>query len=113
MPTKKSASSLPSTQAKVAKHGEKMIEIRVRFWTDDIAEKKGEVIPKHAWGSGMINIERNAAHGLTPQKWLAFNSMSEIPSVIERCLIDNDVKVISSRKMKKYALSERPSSSKR
>ena len=83
-------------------------EVRLRFWTDDIAAKKGEIIPKHAWGSGMINIERNAAHGLTPTKWLAFNSVSEIPAVIEKCLIENGVKVIASRKMKKYSLAERP-----
>ena len=88
-----------------------MIEVRLRFWTDDIAEKKGEVIPKHAWGSGMINIERNVAHGLVPMKWLAFNSISEIPAIIEKCLIESGVKIIASRKMKKYALTERPSKS--
>src|SRR5437867_1460587 len=108
MPAKKSTSVSSPAEARAAKHGEKMIEVRLRFWTDDIAAKKGEIIPKHAWGSGMINIERNAAHGLTPTKWLAFNSVSEIPAVIEKCLIENGVKVIASRKMKKYSLAERP-----
>jgi hypothetical protein len=111
MPTKKSQPETSATEARAAKHGEKMVEVRLRFWTDDIADKKGEIIPKHAWGSGMINIDRNAAHGIAPQKWLAFNSMAEIPAVIERCLIENGIKVISSKKMKKYAKAERPSKS--
>ena len=107
MPIKKSAAVSASSEARVAKHGEKMIEIRLRFWTDNIASK-GEIIPRHAWGSGMINIERNVAHGLAPKRWLAFNSMSEIPAMIERCLIDNGVKVIASPKMRKYSLAGKP-----
>ena len=108
MPAKKTSGEPAAIEARAAKHGQKMLEVRVRFWTDDIADKKGEIIPKHAWGSGMINIDRNEAHGLTPEKWLAFNSMAEIPAVLEKCLVENGVKIISSRKMKKYALAEPP-----
>jgi hypothetical protein len=111
MPSKKKPSEAPEIEARAAKHGQKMLEVRVRFWTDDIAKKKGEVIPKHAWGSGMINIDRNEAHGLTPERWLAFNSMAEIASVIEKCILENGVKIISSRKMKKYAPGEPPKAS--
>jgi hypothetical protein len=111
MPSKKKPSEAPALETRAAKHGQRMLEVRVRFWTDDIAKKKGDVIPKHAWGSGMINIDRNEAHGLIPEKWLAFNSMAEIASVIEKCLLENDVKIISSRKMKKYALAEPPKTS--
>jgi len=107
MPAKKNSKPV-TIEAKAAKHGLKMLEVRVRFWTDDIAVKKGEIIPKHAWGSGVINIDRNEAHGLTPEKWLPFNSMAEIPAALEKCLIENGVKIISSRKMKKYALAEQP-----
>ena len=89
MPTKKKSSEPATIEARAAKHGQKMLEVRVRFWTDDIAKKKGEVIPKHAWGSGMINIDRNEAHGVVPEKWLAFNSMAEIPAVLEKCLTEN------------------------
>jgi len=87
-----------------------MIEVRVRFWTDDIAENKEEIVPKHAWGSGMINVDRNETHGISPKSGMAFNSMSEIPAVIERCLIENGVKIIASTKMKKYSLSIPPKS---
>ena len=108
MPAKKTSGEPAAIETRAAKHGQKMLEVRVRFWTDDIAGKKGEIIPKHARGSGMINIDRNDAHGLTPEKWLAFNSMAEIPAVLEKCLIENGVKIISSRKMKKYKLAEPP-----
>ena len=108
MPSTRADQRPSEIEAKVAKHGQKMIEIRVRFWTDDIAENKGEVIPKHAWGSGMIYIDRNETHGIVPGEGMAFNSISEIPGVIERCLIEHRVKIISSTKMKKYSLSKPP-----
>ncbi len=30
-------------------HGSRMIEIKVRLWTDDIAKGKGMMLPKHVW----------------------------------------------------------------
>jgi hypothetical protein len=30
----------------------KMIEVKVKFWTNDIARQKSKVIAKHAWQSG-------------------------------------------------------------
>ena len=35
-------------QSREAKHGKKMIEVRVRFWTDDIANEEDRILPKHA-----------------------------------------------------------------
>jgi hypothetical protein len=37
--------------AKAAKRGERMIEIRLRFWTDELAGAKGQVLPGHAWAA--------------------------------------------------------------
>ena len=34
--------------AQEAEHGEKMIEVKIRFWTNSIAEQEGKIIPKHA-----------------------------------------------------------------
>ena len=34
-------------EAREAKYGGKMIEVKIRFWTDGIAEA-GKIIPKHA-----------------------------------------------------------------
>jgi len=85
-----------------AKHGEKMIEVKVRFWTNDIAEGEGKVIPKHAWTSGVVRMERNTAHGIVPQKPLVFHSLMDIGAVIEKALLDHGVKLHPSRKMHKY-----------
>jgi len=35
--------------SKRATQGEKMIEVRISFWTNKIAAKKDEIVPKHAW----------------------------------------------------------------
>ena len=52
-----------SIESREAKHGSKMIEVKVRFWTNDLAEEKGRIRPKHAWGSGVVRIARNDSHG--------------------------------------------------
>jgi len=44
-------------QERVAKHGQRMIEVQIRFWTNDIAESKGQIVPKHAWASGVVKVE--------------------------------------------------------
>jgi len=49
-----------------AKHGKKMIEVSLRFWTNDISEEPGKVIPKHAWTSGVVRIQGNESHGIVP-----------------------------------------------
>ena len=46
-----------------APHGEKMIELRVRFWTN-LASEKGHVIPKHAYAAGIVRVAKNETHGL-------------------------------------------------
>jgi hypothetical protein len=46
-------------ELKDAKHGERMVEIRVRFWTNGIAPGKGQIRPKHAWSGGVVLMERN------------------------------------------------------
>jgi hypothetical protein len=43
-------------ETRVAREGEKMIEVRVRFWTNDLAEGPNRVRPKHAWASGASDV---------------------------------------------------------
>ncbi len=74
-------------------HGEKMIEIKVRFWTDNIAETKGKIIPKNCWNSGIIRIERNDLHGIKSSSPLPFNSLSEILPKIEKVLKQNKIQI--------------------
>jgi hypothetical protein len=85
-----------------AEHGQKMIEVRVRFWTNDIASEKGKIVPKNAWASGVVRTEGNKAHGITPSPPEAFNSIMELTGTIERVLIESGITLHPSRKMKKY-----------
>jgi hypothetical protein len=91
------------------KHGEKMIEIRVRFWTNDIGEC-GQILPKHAWSKGTVNVTRNETHGITPKPkgWRNFNSLPELGMAIEKVLIDNEIVLHHSTKTKKY-MAQQPS----
>jgi hypothetical protein len=88
--------------AREAEHGQKMIEIKVRFWTNDIASESGKIVPKHAWTSGVVRIERNKAHRIVPRAPRPFNSLMEVGSVIEKVLIDHGIVLHRSGRMKKY-----------
>jgi hypothetical protein len=88
--------------SKEAKQGEKMIEVKLRFWTNDISEEQGKVIPKNAWASGVVRIERNNSHGIEPSTPLPFHSLLDVGSVIEKVLIEHGIVLHPSRKMKKY-----------
>jgi hypothetical protein len=93
--------SVEEIEAQEAKHGQKMIEVKIRFWTNDIAEQ-GKVIPKHAWASGVVRIEANQAHGIVPGKPRPFHSLLDVTSVIEKVLIEHGIVLHAGRKMKKY-----------
>ena len=89
-----------------AQQGEKMIEIRIRFWTNDLAESPGNILPKQAWSSGMVIMDRNKSHGIVPKDPIPFHTLMDLTSVIEKALIAHDITLHSSRKMKKYFASD-------
>ena len=97
-------------EAKEAKHGERMIEIKVRFWTDAI-EGPGRIRPKHAWGSGVVRMAKNKPHAIIPGPPRMFNSLMELGTVIERVLIEHEIVILHSNKMKKYQKSVQTSQS--
>ncbi|NUO08896.1 MAG: hypothetical protein HUU08_09515 [Candidatus Brocadia sp.] len=92
--------------SKEAKQGEKMIEVKLRFWTNDIASEPGKVIPKHAWAAGVVRMERNKSHGIEPSAPLPFHSLLDVGAAIEKVLIDHGVVLHSGRKMQKYFSNE-------
>lgn len=91
-----------STAELEAKHGEKMIEVKLRFWTNNIAEERGRVIPKHAWASGVVRMEKNRAHGIVPGSPIPFHSLLDLSAAIEKALIEHGVKLHTPPRMKKY-----------
>lgn len=85
-----------------ATHNEKMIEIRVWFWTNHIAKNKGEIIPKEAWDSGMVAVAKNKSHGLKGWQPEPFNSLSQLPAAIEKVLMKHKITLYHNRRSKKY-----------
>ena len=63
-------------ESREARLGEKMIELRIRFWTDELAEE-GRIQPKHAWTSGVVRMARNESHDINPNNPRPFNSMMD------------------------------------
>ena len=85
-----------------AKHGKKMIEVSLRFWTNDLAESKDKIKPKHAWSSGVVRMQGNESHGIVPGNPKPFHSLLDVGAVIEAVLISHGVILHPSRRMKKY-----------
>ena len=78
-----------------ASWGERGIVIKVDFFTTDLDKK-------HAWTRGTIRIVRNKWHGIVPGRNLHFNSLMEIPTIIERVLIEQRIHLHPDSKMAKY-----------
>jgi hypothetical protein len=89
-----------------AAHGEKMIEVKIRFWTNSIAPEKGKVLRKHAWGGGIVRMEPNRAHDIPTGDPMPFNSLMELTAVIEKVLIENGITVHLSDRMARYIESQ-------
>lgn len=90
------------TNSREAKFGEKMIEIKVRFWTDGLSGNENEILPKQAWSAGLVRIKGNKAHGIAPNKPVMFHSLMDIQKAIEETIIKNGIILHPSRVMKKY-----------
>jgi hypothetical protein len=89
-------------ESREAKWGERMIEVKIRFWTDALADKEGSVRPRHAWTSGVVRVTSNSVHGIKSKKAYPFNSLLDVPATVERVLLDHGVKLHASSRMKKY-----------
>lgn len=87
-----------------AKRGDHMIEIKVKFFTDGIDQKKRKdyIVPKHGWINGTVQVDRNEAHGIVPDEAEHFNSLMEIPLAIEKVLIKNEIKLHRARRLDDY-----------
>lgn len=85
-----------------AKHGEKMIEVKIRFWTNDIAPKNGQILKKYALTAGVVRMEPNTSHDIKPGKPRPFHTLLDVGSVIERVLIEHGIVLHPGRRMSKY-----------
>jgi hypothetical protein len=81
---------------------ENMIEIRIRFFTDDIAPGKNIIEPKHAWDTGMVMVTANHSHGLKAIQPLPFHSLMDLPRAIEKVIIESNLTLHSAPRSGKY-----------
>lgn len=96
---------MPETiESREAKQGERMIEVRIRFWTDELAEGEGRIMPKHGWTSGVVRMAHNESHSISPKNPRPFNSLMDLPRVIEMVLIEHGIKLHRLGKMWKYIM---------
>ena len=90
-----------------ANQGEKMIEVKLRFWTNDISPDQGKgVIPKHAWTAGVVRMERNRSHGIVPANPKPFHSLLYIGVVVEKVFLQHGIVLHRSKTMKRYVSGE-------
>jgi hypothetical protein len=85
-----------------AAHGEKMIEVKIRFWTNNLADDPDSVLPKHAWSGGVVRVKRNRSHGIEPGRPRPFNSLLEIGAVVGKVLIEHGIVLHASQRMRRY-----------
>ncbi len=85
-----------------AQPGERMIEVKLRFWTNDIANGKGKIRPRHAWSGGVVRMESNVTHGIKPKRPQVFHSLLDVGAVIEKVLLQHGIQLHPSRRMRKY-----------
>ena len=79
-------------QPQPAQHGEKTIELRIRFWTDGLGQPKGQVYPKHCCESGQVYAVKNGSHGIAASvDPVMFDDLSELPNVVAKVLSANGI----------------------
>jgi hypothetical protein len=81
--------------------GEKMIEVKVRFFTDGLAPD-GQILPRHGYAAGEVRVTRNPSHDIRPGEPVMFNSMAEMPYAVEKTLRDHNIKIELSSRERRY-----------
>ncbi len=76
-----------------AKHGEKMIKVEIRFWTNGLAESPGHIKPKHCWSAGNVSVPKNESHGIRSGNRKSFNTLMELTARIERVMADAGIRI--------------------
>lgn len=90
---------MPMESAITVPYGDKTIVLKVRFFTDAIAEN-GQVLPKNAWTNGVVSLVANPAHGIPSGYKMVFNTLAEIGPAIEKVLVQAGIKLHPFGRMK-------------
>jgi hypothetical protein len=85
-----------------ARHGEKMIEVRVRFFTNNLVRRPENISQKTARAKVVVTVEPNRLYDIVSTEPKSFNSLLDLGAVIEKVLIEHGIVLHPSQKMKKY-----------
>lgn len=77
-------------------HGERTIEVTLRFWTDRIADKEGHVIPGFCWEGCFVSVPSQPSHGIKTTAPMMSNHFGELVSTVQAALDEAGVKVLLS-----------------
>lgn len=79
-----------------------MVELTVRFWTNNISKKRGYIVKKECWDSGMIYMHENLAHGISSGSPVPFHSLLDLPAKIEKLVTKHKLKLHPGLRSRKY-----------
>jgi hypothetical protein len=83
-------------------HGEKMIELTLRFWTNGISKKGGYVVKRECWDAGVVYVRSNGTHGLAKDGHpIPFNSLPELAGTVQNALIKSGVRLHPGHKSRR------------
>ena len=85
---------------------DKTIKFSVHFWTNNIAEKEGHIVPRNAQSRGTVALRANPSHGIKASESIIFNSLMELPTKIEELLIREGITLHAKGNMGRYFKSE-------
>jgi hypothetical protein len=76
---------------------QKTIEVRLRFWTDGLAGREGNILPAVCWDSGKAFVIANSAHGIGAGAQVDFKDLAGIPRAVAKSLDSAGVTVRKSK----------------
>lgn len=79
-----------------------MIKVVISFWTDEIADKKGQIKPKNCWDYGYATLPKNVIHGIKADQE-HFKKPSEILQSIEELFKRQSIKMWHGKSKDSYA----------
>ncbi|MFH1638810.1 MAG: hypothetical protein ABIB93_00600 [Chloroflexota bacterium] len=71
--------------------GEKTIKLTIYLFTDNIAEKKGNIVKKHAWKRGTVCLQKNESHGIKGTSGKNLNSWKELSTCVDNVLSEQNI----------------------
>jgi hypothetical protein len=86
----------------------KMISVEVKFWTNNIAEKQGQIMPRVAREAGVIKVLNNNRHGIKSSAPIPFHSLPDLLKKLEDALIKNAIELIATTRTRKYRRNVEP-----